>query len=129
MGEGAEKYEAWNWLRIDVPDHINHALTHLYAYLSGDTSENHLAHAACRVHMALELDERDKETVTVSTYPYSAVRIEEPRKPLFNIALYRGVDKHLKDFGGRYSCPITHTHEVYEWDGGKFYPITHTHGA
>lgn len=60
LAEGAQKHDAWNWLLISEADHINHALVHLYAHLSGDRSENHLAHAACRVHFALELHERDK---------------------------------------------------------------------
>lgn len=61
LGEGADKYDAWNWLNIPASDHVNHALVHIYGYLAGDRSEDHLAHAACRVHFALELEERDKQ--------------------------------------------------------------------
>jgi hypothetical protein len=51
---GAVKYGENNWRGIPVSDHLNHALIHIYAYLSGDTQDNHLGHAACRMMMAHE---------------------------------------------------------------------------
>lgn len=53
---GAEKYGPDNWRQIPTRDHINHALTHLFAFLAGDCSDAHLSHAACRALMALEMD-------------------------------------------------------------------------
>jgi len=45
--EGAEKYTDFNWERgMPVHDLLNHAIRHQYLYLSGDRSEDHLAHAA-----------------------------------------------------------------------------------
>jgi hypothetical protein len=45
--EGAAKYSAHNWERgMDVPDLLNHAIKHIYQFLSGDRSEAHLPHAA-----------------------------------------------------------------------------------
>jgi hypothetical protein len=44
-----------NYLRISVSDHLNHAVGHIYKHLQGDTSERHMAHAACRLLMALEV--------------------------------------------------------------------------
>ena len=35
---------------------MNHAIQHLYAYLAGDTSDNHLAHAILRSMFAFEVD-------------------------------------------------------------------------
>lgn len=45
--EGSVKYGDYNWEKgMPIADLLNHALRHLYAYLSGDRSEDHLAHAA-----------------------------------------------------------------------------------
>jgi len=45
------------WRVVPVEEQINHAISHLTAYLAGRGSD-HLAHAGCRVLMALDL-ERD----------------------------------------------------------------------
>lgn len=55
LATGAQKYGPDNWRGIPVEDHFNHALAHLFADLGGDTGDDHLAHAACRLLMALEL--------------------------------------------------------------------------
>lgn len=52
--EGAEKYGENNWHKIPLDSHINKAIAHLYAYLAGDRSDDHLGHAACRMLMAKE---------------------------------------------------------------------------
>lgn len=54
LHEGAAKYGPDNWRGIPVADHLNHAMTHVLAMLAGDTSDDHLEHAACRLLMALE---------------------------------------------------------------------------
>jgi len=51
--EGEIKYGKDNWRKIATEDHINHAISHLYAYLAGDKQDNHLSHAFCRVMMAI----------------------------------------------------------------------------
>lgn len=58
LNEGAEKYSPGNWRLIPIRDHLNHLIMHSYAYLAGDTTDEHLAHAACRAIFALacELD-------------------------------------------------------------------------
>lgn len=56
LKHGADKYGDDNWRKIRRKDHINHALTHLFALLAGDAQDDHLEHAACRVLMALECD-------------------------------------------------------------------------
>lgn len=60
LKRAAVKYGEWNWLNIDMKDHINHLLQHIFAYLAGDTSDDHLVNIACRAHFALELQERAK---------------------------------------------------------------------
>lgn len=62
LKEGADKYEEApldnsldaNWRKLPRRDHIEHALTHLLAYQAGDTSDDHLEHAACRLLFSLE---------------------------------------------------------------------------
>lgn len=49
---GADRYEANNWRLIPQESHINHALIHLVAHLMGDTQDDHLDHALCRLMMA-----------------------------------------------------------------------------
>lgn len=50
---GNKKYGPNNWANIPTNDHLNHALTHIFAYLAGDKQDNHLAHAACRLLFAI----------------------------------------------------------------------------
>lgn len=52
--EGSVKYGDFNCERgFPVHDLLNHAIKHLYTYLSGDRSEPHLGHAAWNVLMAI----------------------------------------------------------------------------
>lgn len=64
LEQGAEKYGENNWQRIDSVDHINHAIAHLFKYLSGDRSEDHLTNTICRAlfasHMVNEVEPTDK---------------------------------------------------------------------
>ena len=53
MHEGTKKYEKDNWRKISTDDHLNHALSHIWAHLAGDKQDNHLGHALTRVMMAL----------------------------------------------------------------------------
>jgi hypothetical protein len=52
---GRVKYGKDNWKQIEIDSHLNHALIHLFAYMAGDTSDDHLNHATCRLMFALEL--------------------------------------------------------------------------
>lgn len=47
-------YGVDNWRLIPKRDHINHAMLHIVKHLQGDTSETHLANAACRILFAIE---------------------------------------------------------------------------
>lgn len=57
--EGAEKYGDFNWER-GMPAYamINHALRHIYMFLSGDRSEDHLGHAGWNVISAIHSVEK-----------------------------------------------------------------------
>ena len=56
---GADKYKANNWRLIPQEEHINHALIHLMAALTGDTQDAHLDHALCRLMMAYATEKSD----------------------------------------------------------------------
>ena len=62
---GAEKYGETllnrNYKRIPPEEHVNHTVQHLFAYLAGDESDDHLSHAILRAMFAYEIDhERDR---------------------------------------------------------------------
>ena len=56
LQHGAEKYGRDNWRKITVDEHMNHSLQHIYAYLIGNTEDDHLAHALCRLMFAMVVD-------------------------------------------------------------------------
>lgn len=53
LDHGAKKYGPDNWRLIEVNDHLNHLLMHTFAYLAGDTTDEHLSHILCRATFAL----------------------------------------------------------------------------
>ena len=62
LKEGFDKYgDDENWRKIPVNEHLNHLLIHVYAYLSGDESDEHLSHAMCRAMFAQAVEIEDKE--------------------------------------------------------------------
>lgn len=56
LHQGAEKYGVDNWRKIGTRSHLNHVLVHIAAYLQGDTQDDHLEHAHCRMMMALAME-------------------------------------------------------------------------
>lgn len=55
LEEGRKEYGKDNWRKIPVEDHLNHLLIHVFAYLAGDTQDDHLGHAMCRAMFAKAL--------------------------------------------------------------------------
>lgn len=52
--EGAAKYSDYNWEKgMPAHDAINHAIRHIYMFLGGDRSEEHLGHAAWNLLAAI----------------------------------------------------------------------------
>ena len=53
------RYVEDNWQKgIPIKDCLNHAIDHIYKYLSGDRTEDHLAHAACNLLMSCDLENK-----------------------------------------------------------------------
>lgn len=50
---GAKRYAQNNWRRIPFEDHISHALEHIFLLMNGDTNDDHLGHALCRLAFAV----------------------------------------------------------------------------
>ena len=48
---GASRYARDNWRKIPSEEHFNHMMIHYYAWLKGDTQDNHLDHFMCRAMM------------------------------------------------------------------------------
>lgn len=59
---GAKKYGETignrNYTKIPTEEHINHAIAHMYAYLAGDKTDDHLGHAIVRAMFAYDTAQR-----------------------------------------------------------------------
>lgn len=64
--EGAKKYGAYNWLKgFPASDLMNHTIAHCYKWLNGDTSEDHLAHAAWGLFTIMHFQETRPELMDI----------------------------------------------------------------
>ena len=66
--EGARKYGEYNWHKgIPASVMLNHAIRHIYLYLAGDTSEDHLPHAAWNILGVCHFEEALPEMIDIPT--------------------------------------------------------------
>ena len=64
--EGATKYGEHNWQKgIPASVMLNHAIRHVYLYLAGDMSEDHLAHAAWNILGVCHFEELLPEMIDI----------------------------------------------------------------
>ncbi len=65
--EGAKKYGDNNWKKgFPASDLINHLIAHCYKFLAGDTSEDHLAHAAWGLFTIMHFQETQPELIDIN---------------------------------------------------------------
>jgi len=106
--EGAIKYGPGNWLKgIPTSDLFNHAVRHLYLWLAGDTSEDHLAHAAWNIFAIMHFEETRPELIDIlytnnDNVPQKATSKENDLRTI-NIFIAQ------PDAPVRAKCPICHT--------------------
>ncbi len=63
---GARKYGDDNWLKgIPASDLFNHAVRHLYLWLAGDRSEDHLAHSVWNIMAIMHFEEMRPELIDI----------------------------------------------------------------
>lgn len=72
---GAEKYTPYNWQKgMPLSVLINHALKHIYQYLDGDKSEDHLGHANWNLSAACEMEEKRPDMIDIPTRALPTLR-------------------------------------------------------
>ena len=75
--EGAAKYGERNWERgMPASVLMNHAIRHLYLWIDGDTSEDHLSHAAWGLFALMTFEEVAPEFIDLPTRP-EAIREDD----------------------------------------------------
>ena len=64
--EGAHKYGDFNWQKgIPASQMLNHAIRHIYLWLEGDRSEDHLAHSAWNILGVCHFEELKPQMIDV----------------------------------------------------------------
>lgn len=66
--EGAKRYGDHNWLKgMPCSDVMNHCLRHLFLWMSGDTTEDHLAHSMWNVMALIHFEETRPDLMDIPT--------------------------------------------------------------
>jgi hypothetical protein len=70
MKKGADKYGEYNWQKgFSWSSVVNHLLRHAFLYLTGDTTEDHLAHMVCNLGFLIEYETSHPELNDIPARP------------------------------------------------------------
>lgn len=90
--EGSLKYDDWNWLKgFPMSDVLNHCMRHIELWRSGDTSEDHLAHAAWNLFALMHFEETRPDLMDIP----SRMKSDTPKEEL--TSLPNGLKEWTKD--------------------------------
>jgi hypothetical protein len=65
MAHGAARFGEKNWQKgMPMGDILNHALAHIFNFLDGDMTEDHLGHAAANLMMACHFDREERASAS-----------------------------------------------------------------
>ena len=92
LAVGRRTHRAGAWRLKPVQKHLQHARKHLDLLASGSAGEDHLAHAACRLLMALELRERTAAQTRAAGPSSAGAATESDQMPLFAGVARQNVD-------------------------------------
>jgi hypothetical protein len=65
---GADKYWKDSWRGLTIPNCIRHMLGHLYKFMIGDKTENHLGHMLCNAFFIVGLYYQDKDYIKIEQW-------------------------------------------------------------
>ena len=69
LHHGAQKYGDFNWLNLTSESCLSHAENHIAEHKLGmDLGEDHLAHAFCRIMMAMVLEKIEQNKPVAKVY-------------------------------------------------------------
>lgn len=102
--EGALKYGENNWQKgFKVSGLLNHTLNHIFLFLNGDESEDHLAHAAWNLFTSIHFQETRPDMMDVPFKPGDSPD-EKLREQLLQVeALWREQNRHINNSGHNFS--------------------------
>jgi hypothetical protein len=81
--EGSLKYSDWNWLKgFPCSDVLNHVMTHIEKWRSGDNSEDHLGHAAWGLFVLMHFEETRPDLMDIPSRLEDG-KVKQYKKPEF----------------------------------------------
>jgi len=83
LGEGSKKYGDHNyWKGMNEKELLRHALAHIFQWMAGDRSEDHLAHARWNLAFIMHLEETRPEFLDLQAAIQSTGFYQKPEERL-----------------------------------------------